>query len=268
MDPLSNVFSLLKHGSDGVVPSDWDLVRDWQDKGCASAVGYSAARCSDDLRDSGAMKKTFGLELPESLAELVDARRCALIVYDMQVGIIRQIQDGGAVTEQVKKILDAARRAGMRVFFTRHLSLPKELMGASQYRMAMAWQRVKDPEQVKPWFLRDSEGFQIVPELAPQDTEAVFDKLAMSAFEGTPLEMALHDCGVRSFLIVGVALEIGIDITCRHAADLGFIPVVVRDACGAGHAEAAERAIETLKFLGDSVISETDAVSGAMEAGK
>jgi nicotinamidase-related amidase len=213
------------------------------------------------------MKTTFGLELPESLAELVDARRCALIVYDMQVGIVGQVHDGGAVTGRVKKILEAARRTGMRVFFTRHLSLPKQLMGAFQYRMAMAWQRVDDPNQVKPWFLPDSEGFQIVPEVAPQPGEAVFDKLAMTAFEGTPLEMALRDCGVRSFLIVGIALEIGIDITCRHGADLGFIPIVVRDACGAGHADAAERAIETLKFLGDSIISESDAVSAAMEAG-
>ena len=48
----------------------------------------------------------------------------------------------------------------------------------------------------------------------------------MSAFEGTPLTMALRDCGVQRFVIVGVATEIGIDITCRHRADLGFIPIL------------------------------------------
>src|SRR5690349_9158281 len=140
------------------------------------------------------MKTTQGIEIPETLRELVDPKRCALIVYDMQAGIVRQVKDGEVITARIKQVLDAARKAGMRVFFTRHLSLPKQLMGAAQYRMAMAWQRIDDPEKVQPWFLRDSPAFHIVPELEPLPSEAIFDKLAMSAFEGTPLNMALRDC--------------------------------------------------------------------------
>lgn len=210
------------------------------------------------------MKTAYGIDIPENLRELVNPKHCALIVYDMQVGIVRQIKHGAAIVDRVKQVLDASRAAGMRVFYTRHLSLPKQLMGASQYRLAMAWQRVDDPEKVNPWFLRDSPGFQIVPDLQPLASEAIFDKLAMSAFEGTPLTMALRDCGVQSFLIVGVALEIGIDITCRHSADLGFVPIVVRDACGAGHDDAGARALETLAFLGDTVLTDSAAVSEAM----
>jgi nicotinamidase-related amidase len=117
---------------------------------------------------------------------------------------------------------------------------------------------------VQPWFLRDSPRFQIVPELQPFPSEAICDKLTMSAFEGTPLTMALRDCGVQSFLIVGVAMEIGIDITCRHAADLGFVPILVQDGCGAGHQEAADRALLTLKFLGDTVITDFATLGGAI----
>jgi nicotinamidase-related amidase len=208
-------------------------------------------------RKSSDMKTTHGLEIPGSLRELIDPKRCALIVYDMQVGIVGQVKDGLAVTARVKGVLDAARKASMRVFYTRHLSLPKQLMGAAQYRMAMAWQRVDDPEKVQPWFLRDSPGFQIVPELEPLPSEAIFDKLAMSAFEGTPLNMALRDCGMRSFLIAGIAMEIGIDITARHGTDLGFVPIVVRDACGAGHPDAADRALQTLEFLSDTVLADS-----------
>ncbi len=207
------------------------------------------------------MKSAYGLELPDNLRELVDPRYCALLVYDMQAGIIRQIKDGAAVTSQVKSVLNIARAAGMRVFYTRHLSLPKQLMGTFQYRQAMTWQRTDDPEKVTPWFLRDSPAFQIVDDLTPQPSEAVFDKLAMSAFEGTPLATAWRDCGIRHFLIVGVATEIGIDMTCRHAADLGFIPILIRDACGFGHQDAAERALHTLEFLGDTVLTDTAAVS-------
>ena len=119
---------------------------------------------------------------------------------------------------------------------------------------------------MQPWFLRDSPAFQIVPEVQPTPSEAVFDKLTMSAFEGTPLAMALRDCKIQAFLILGVAMEIGIDITCRHGADLGFVPIVIRDACGAGHQDAADRALQTLEFLGDTVLTDSSAVSVAIES--
>ncbi len=196
--------------------------------------------------------------IPRTLDELVHPERMALLVYDVQVGIVRQIADGARVVARVQRALAAARGAGMRVFFTRHMSLPLELMGASQYRMAMAWQRVDKPELVKPWFLRDSPGFALAPEMQPRPTEAIFDKLAMSAFEGTPLEFALRDCGVVAVALAGIALEIGIEPTARHAADLGFLPVLLEDACGAGHPEAAARSIESLRFAGDSLFSDVD----------
>src|SRR5437773_6541125 len=157
-----------------------------------------------------------------------------LIVYDMQVGIVKQIENGQQITDRVVQVLEAARAAGIRVFFTRHMSLPTELMGVSQLRMAMAWQRVGTVEEIRPWFLRDSPGFQLVPEVAPLPSEAALDKITMSAFEGTPLDIALRDCGVTTFIVAGVAMEIGIEPTVRQGADLGYIPVVVTDACGAG----------------------------------
>src|SRR5262249_7712122 len=162
---------------------------------------------------------------------------------DMQAGITPQIKNGADITAKVGKILDAARRAGIRTFFTRHMSLPKNLMGAFQYRTALAWQRADSPEKIRPMFLRDTPSFHIVPELQALPSEAIFDKIAMSAFEGTPLNMALRDCGIRSFIIAGIALEIGIDPTCRQGADLGFWPIIVEDACGSGNAEAANHSL-------------------------
>src|SRR6516165_12682658 len=111
------------------------------------------------------MKHINALEVPTTLEDVCDPRRLALLVYDMQVGITSQVRDGGAITAKVKQVLAAARSAGVRTFFTRHLSLPNELMGAFQYRMAMAWQRVEDPAKVQPWFLPDSPGFPLVSEL-------------------------------------------------------------------------------------------------------
>ena len=206
------------------------------------------------------MKSAYGLRIPQTLKEVCDPELAALLVYDMQVGILSQIKNGNEVTQQVLKVLTAARDAGVRVFFSRHLSLPKELMGMFQFRMAMAWQRVDSPDQVNPWFLRDAPGFQIVRELSPLPTEGIFDKLTMSAFEGTWLDFALRDCGINAFIVVGVATEIGIEPTARHGADLGYIPVLVTDACGTGNEEAARRSIENLKFAGDALITDTETI--------
>jgi biuret amidohydrolase len=211
------------------------------------------------------MKRIHGLNIPTTLADVCDPERMALLVYDMQVGICSQIKTGHQIVAQVGRVLSAARAAGMRVVFTRHLSLPKAWMGVTQFRTAMAWQRQDEPEAVAPWFLRDAPGFQIVSELAPRPDEAVFDKIAMSAFEGTPLTVALRDCGILAVAIVGIATEIGIEPSARHAADLGFIPVIIADACGAGDETAAERSLESLRFAGDTMISDVATFTGFLQ---
>ena len=154
------------------------------------------------------MKHAYGLEIPETLAEAVVPKRCALVVYDMQVGILSQLTNASTVLQKVTQVLGAARGAGMRTVFMRHLSMPKELSGVFQLRMAMAWQRASSVDDIQPWFLRDSPAFQLSPELAPRPDEAILDKITMSAFEGTPLEIVLRDCGLNTFIVVGVATEI------------------------------------------------------------
>jgi biuret amidohydrolase len=204
------------------------------------------------------MDEAYGLKIPQSLEEACNPARLALIVYDMQVGILRQLPDAGEVVGRVLRVLEAAREAGVRVVFLRHMSLPNELAGVFQLRMAMAWQKVERAEEVSPWFLRDSPGFELTPELSPRSTEAVFDKITMSAFEGTPLPIVLRDCGLNAFAIVGVATEIGIEPTVRHGADLGFIPILVADACGAGDQVAAERALDSVRFAGDAFVTDSE----------
>ena len=206
------------------------------------------------------MDHGFGLDVAEGLAELCRPDRLALVVYDMQVGIVSQLQDGAQVTRAVASVLDGARAGGFRVFFTRHMSLPNEVAGASQLRTAKAWQRARTVGEVKPSFPRDSPESQIVRELEPRTSEAVLDKIAMSAFVGTPLDLALRDCGLVAFAIVGIALEVGIEPTVRHGTDLGFVPVVVADACGSRDRAAAERAFAGFAFAGGSLTTDVATV--------
>jgi len=207
------------------------------------------------------MRRRFGLDIPKTIEDACDPAAMALIVYDMQAGVLGQLPDGAETVQRVSRVLTAARAGGYPVFYTRHMSLPPRLMGAAQLRTAMAWQHVDDPEKVQSWFLRGTPGFQVVPDLSPQADEAVFDKLAMSAFAGTPLEMALRDLGIRSFALVGVALEIGIAPTIWHAVDLGLIPVVVTDACGGRDRPAMQRVLDSIRFSGDALLTDTATIT-------
>jgi nicotinamidase-related amidase len=210
------------------------------------------------------MQRAYGLEIPKTLEEVCDPRRMALLVYDMQEGIVRHVPEAGAFVALVVRVIEAARMAGVRVVFARHLSLPNELAGVFQLRTAMAWQRVERVADVRPLFLRDSPDFQLVPELTPLPSEAVFDKLAMSMFVGTPLELVLRDCGINAFAIVGAVTEIGIEPTVRHGADLGFIPVVVADACGSVDPAAGERSLASLDYARMSLQTDVGTVTSLL----
>jgi biuret amidohydrolase len=210
------------------------------------------------------MEHLHGLPVPRTLEEACDPRRLALVVYDMQAGILGQIGDGDRVVAQVVRTLEAARAAGVRTVFMRHVTLPTALMGAAQLRMWMAWQRAGRAAEVVSPFPPEAPQTSLIRELSPTAQEAVIDKVTMSAFEGTPLDIVLRDCGVTAVAIVGVALEVGIEPTARHAADLGYIPIIITDACGAGDAAAGERALATLDFAGDAILTDVSAFSRAL----
>jgi biuret amidohydrolase len=212
------------------------------------------------------MERVDGLEIPQTLVEAGHPQHLALLVYDMQIGILREIEDGEAVTRRVRKVLQAARAARVRAVFVRHVTMPRRLMGAAQLRMWKAWQRRESASEVVSAFPPGGDHVRIASELEPTADEAVFDKVTMSAFEGTPLDIVLRDCGVTAVAVVGVALEVGVEPTVRHAADLGYVPIVVTDACGAGDRAAGARSLETLRFAGDAMLTDAAGVDEALAA--
>ncbi|HEX6494022.1 MAG TPA: isochorismatase family cysteine hydrolase [Acidobacteriaceae bacterium] len=199
------------------------------------------------------MKQAFGLSVPEELRELCAPERAALIVYDMQAGIVPQIGNGREIVAGCQQMLVAARQAGIRIFFTRHLFLPNRVAGVGQLRRAMVWQRKSDPAETKPLFTSGSPSWQIIPELSPQEDEPVIDKITMSAFEGTYLDLAMRDAQLQVFIIAGIALEVGIEPTVRHGLDLNYIPIVVSDLCGSKTEEVKRRSLSTLADTGEVI---------------
>lgn len=197
------------------------------------------------------MKTAFGLDVPQNLGDILQPSRCGLIVYDMQEGIVAQLADGKQIVERCAQLLDSAREVGMRVFFLRHFFLPSAAAGVGQLRRAMVWQRKEDPQETTCFIPQNSPQFEIVDELKPREGEVVIDKITMSGFESTYLNLAMRDAQLSAFVIAGIALEIGIEPTIRHGLDLNYLPVLVSDACGARTAELKERSLATLAETGE-----------------
>ncbi len=58
------------------------------------------------------MQRAFGLDIPQTLEDVCDPARLALVVYDMQVGIVKQIENGQQITNKVVQVLAALAKRG------------------------------------------------------------------------------------------------------------------------------------------------------------
>ena len=128
------------------------------------------------------MPEAFGFSVPTEVEQLADPSRTAVIIYDMQVGIISQIREGAAVLKKCVELVAAARGSGYRIFFTRHMWLPLRAAGVGQLRRAMIWQRTEDSAKLVTPFLPGSGPWQIAGALNPGVDDVLIDKITMSAF--------------------------------------------------------------------------------------
>ncbi len=78
-----------------------------------------------------------------------------------------------------------------------------------------------------------TEGIEIHPTVAPADGELVLEKASPNSFVDTKLEDELRKLGSDDLVVAGMMSSMCVDATVRAAADLGFSPTVVHDACAA-----------------------------------
>jgi nicotinamidase-related amidase len=208
--------------------------------------------------------EAFGFSVPTEVDQLADPSRTAVIIYDMQVGIISQIKEGAAVLKNCVELVAAARGSGYRIFFTRHMWLPLRAAGVGQLRRAMIWQRTEDSAKLVTPFMPGSGPWQIAAELNLGADDVLIDKITMSAFTGTFLDIALRDARIESFIIAGIALEVGIEPTVRHGADLNYVPIVITDACGSMTQELKNGALHSFDATGEIISVTTTQITSLM----
>ncbi len=127
----------------------------------------------------------------------------ALLVIDVQNGVVRDAYDRDAVVANIATLVDKARAAGAEVVWVQHSgdNLP-----------------------------RDSADWQYVPELDRRDTEPLVHKRYGDAFEDTDLESVLAARGIGRLVVSGAQTDECIRSTLHGAITRGYDATLVGDA--------------------------------------
>jgi nicotinamidase-related amidase len=170
--------------------------------------------------------------IPRDLTEMIDPRSAALVMWDFQIGLGGNASNLDDIVATSRRLLEAADQAGVPVIWSRH-TVPdlSQVTAGSLYRM-MKKQRVTDPSELRPFMEEGSHEREYLSQISPRSHDTVIDKSTPSFFVGTPLELRLSALGVRTLVFCGVATDIGIDLSAKHAFALGYFSVVVEDAVG------------------------------------
>ena len=133
-----------------------------------------------------------------------------------------------AVVQAVKAtapLLEAARRKGLPVIYTRVLYHPNGATAGSSCKKVPALRRMVEGEPLA----------DIVPELPPGPNDVILMKQYASAFFGTSLAAMLTAQGIDTLIITGCSTSGCVRATAVDAMQYGFRPIVPRECVGDRH---------------------------------
>ena len=148
----------------------------------------------------------------------------ALLVMDVQIGIVARFASDPGRLEPLRDAVDAARAAEIPVIFVRVAFRPgfPEVSPANRSFAAIA--------QGTSW-AADPEMAAIHPAVDPRPDDLVVTKLRVSAFTGSDLEVLLRSRGLTHLVLMGIATSGVVLSTVREAADRDYRITVLSDGC-------------------------------------
>jgi nicotinamidase-related amidase len=137
------------------------------------------------------------------MTTLKDRPKTALLVIDVQNGVVRGNHERDLVVANVGSLVDKARRE----------------------RVPVVWVQHSDKGLAK-----GSDDWRIVPELTPSPTEPHVEKTYGDSFENTTLETVLSGLGVGRLVVVGAQTDMCVRSTLHGALVRGYDATLVSDA--------------------------------------
>jgi len=186
-------------------------------------------------------------KIPSTLAEIVDPKRTALLLWDMEYAIAPNAFNYKDIVLKLKELSALARRVRVPVFYSVQtgFDLVKEEAGV-WVRVRMKRAKVTDPGQLLKQ-KEDPKGREIVEELKPEPEDIVFQKRRPDGFVGTDFDLMLRSKSIGTILIGGVATEGGVEGTARTGRNLGYDMVILKDGVGSRSRELHEMALKLME---------------------
>ena len=138
------------------------------------------------------------------MTTLPDRANTALLVIDVQNGVVAGAYNRDGVIANISTLIDRARAENVPVLWVQH----------------------SDDDNL----VRGSESWQYVPELVPRDSEPVVHKSYGDSFEGTDLEELLAERRVGGLIVTGAQTDECIRSTIHGAFTRGYDVTLVSDA--------------------------------------
>jgi gluconolactonase len=197
----------------------------------------------------------------------LDAKRCALIIQDLQNDVIIEggaFSDSGApvhaksqnVVENVARLADAARSAGTPVI---HIYYIVEEGAPGLKQNAPLFVGVKEANAL----VRGTWGAAPVDGLEPRPGDHIVEKMRMNGFYDTRLDTLLRGLEAETIVITGAWTNMSIEHTARHGADAGYEVVVVSNGTSTIGEEWQRAALE-YALTNVARVADTDEVIAAL----
>jgi nicotinamidase-related amidase len=175
---------------------------------------------------------------------------------------IKGVAEANNCVSNMLRILEAAREAGLHVFYAMH----------RRYRPGdyETWKYIA-PIQKRGWANKIFEfgtwGGEIRSEFQPKPGEIVASEhWCSSGFANTDLDLQLKKHGIHKLIVVGLIAHTCIEATVRYAAELGYDVAMVRDATADYSAREMDAALEVNIPNYASAVVSTDMIVDALSS--
>jgi nicotinamidase-related amidase len=179
----------------------------------------------------------FDLEY-EAMPLTIDPARTALLLLDYQRDNITATPGiaEARVLEHGARVLEAARRRGLRVI---HITASVRRDYLDMPRASSLWMKLRESKTL----IQGTPGAEIHPLVTPRPDELVINKTCVDPFLTSNLGQALINFDVNTLVLIGLWTNFVVEATARHAADVGYRVIVVRECCASNDVQNHEWAM-------------------------
>ena len=181
------------------------------------------------------------------LTPMLDPKHTALLIFECQEGTIGEAShlptlaaavSAGNVVPNIASLLDGARKAGARVFYCK---IDKRNDGVGDPGNTPLLMRLR--RQSKETSVALGMG-EIIAALAPREGDVVVAREhGLTGFYESGLDAYLRNTGIKTVVITGVSVNIGVIGTTIEAVNRGYTAVVPTDCVAGDPPEYAEQAL-------------------------